>query len=173
MSFSSPSHFYHTAAHLAAVTPNAFPTLQFESLANTAAHYHTTGPELWQQTAGHLHAFVCAAGTGGTLAGVSRYLKERDASVKAYLIDPPNSGLFAWYTRGVWEGREADVASVVEGIGVYRLTGNMAGAQLDGVLAGSEREAIEMAWWLLKEEGVWVGASAALNVCARSRSPGC
>ena len=163
--FTSPQHFYHTAAHLAQVTPNAYPTLQFESLVNAAAHYRTTGPEIWQQTGGAVQAFVCAAGTGGTIAGVSRYLKERDARVKCYLIDPPSSGLLSWYTRGGWEGREGDIASVVEGIGLYRLTANQAGALVDGALAGSEREAVEMAWWLLKQEGVWVGASAALNVC--------
>ena len=163
--FSDPRHFYHMAAAVAQVTPDAWPTLQFESLANTQAHYETTGPEILRQTGGRVNAFVCAAGTGGTISGVSQYLKAKDPRVLCYLIDPPNSGLFSWYTRRTWEGRPADVASVVEGIGTFRLTGNQAGALLDGALEGFEKEAIEMAWWLLKEEGVCVGASAALNVC--------
>lgn len=176
--FSSPQHFYNVARHLAQVTPDSYWTNQFENEANYTAHYTTTGPEIWRQTGGRIRAFVCAAGTGGTMAGVSAYLKQCDGSVKCVLIDPPNSGLYSHYTDGGWQGRQTDVAGgVVEGIGIYRLTANMRHAVVDGVMAGLEREAVEMAWWLLKEEGLCVGASAALNVCgavkaARTMSEG-
>ena len=164
--FSSPQHFYNMARNLSQVTPNSYWSDQFENEANYSAHYHTTGPEIWRQTAGAVKAFVCAAGTGGTMAGVSAYLKQCNGGVKCMLIDPPNSGLYAYYTDGGWQGRETDVVGgVVEGIGIYRLTANMRHAVVDGVIAGLEREAVEMAWWLLKEEGLCVGASAALNVC--------
>ena len=164
--FSSPQHFYNVARHLSQVTPDSYWTDQFENEANYSAHYTTTGPEIWRQTAGQVSAFVCAAGTGGTMGGISAYLKECNSSVKCLLIDPPASGLYAYYTDGGWKGRETDVqGGVVEGIGIYRLTANMRHAKVDGVIAGLEREAVEMAWWLLKEEGICVGASAALNVC--------
>ena len=164
--FSDQRHFYNMARHLAQTTPDSYWTDQFENEANQTAHYTTTGPEIWRQTAGRVRAFVCAAGTGGTMGGVSSYLKQCDASVRCVLIDPPNSGLYSYYTDGGWKGRDTDVeGGVVEGIGIYRLTANMRHAAVDGAVQGSEREAVEMAWWLLKEEGLCVGASAALNVC--------
>ena len=164
--FSSPQHFYSMARHLSQVTPDSYWTDQFENAANYMAHYTTTGPEIWRQTGGAVKGFVCAAGTGGTIGGVTAYLKQCNAAVQCVLIDPPNSGLYSHYTDGSWKGRETDVeGGVVEGIGIYRLTANMRHAVVDAVMAGQEREAVEMAWWLLKEEGLCVGASAALNVC--------
>ncbi|XP_020687612.1 cysteine synthase 2 isoform X3 [Dendrobium catenatum] len=125
---------------------------QFENLANFRAHYEGTGPEIWEQTEGNLDAFVAAAGTGGTVAGVSRYLKEKNPNVKCFLIDPPGSGLFNRVTRGVLytkeeaEGRRLKnpFDTITEGIGINRLTKNFLMADLDGAYRGTDKEAVEM-----------------------------
>ncbi|KAJ7544987.1 hypothetical protein O6H91_09G101800 [Diphasiastrum complanatum] len=143
---------------------------QFENLANFRAHYEGTGPEIWKQTGGHLDAFVAAAGTGGTLAGISCYLKKQNAGIKCYLIDPPGSGLFNRVTRGVMYAREEAEGkrlknpfdTITEGIGINRLTENFKLAQLDGAFRGSDREAVEMSRFLLKE-GLFLGSSSAMN----------
>ncbi|XP_023156539.2 cysteine synthase 2 isoform X1 [Zea mays] len=125
---------------------------QFENLANYRAHYECTGPEIWKQTKGNLHAFVAAAGTGGTIAGVSRYLKEKNRSIKCFLMDPPGSGLFNKVTRGVMYTKEEAEGkrlknpfdTITEGIGINRVTKNFMMAELDGAYRGSDREAVEM-----------------------------
>ncbi|WOL03041.1 cysteine synthase 2 [Canna indica] len=158
---------------------------QFENLANFRAHYEWTGPEIWEQTQGKLHAFVAAAGTGGTIAGISRYLKEKNPSIKCFLIDPPGSGLFNKVTRGVMytkeeaEGRRLKnpFDTITEGIGINRLTKNFLMAELDGAYRGTDREAVEMSRFLLKNDGLFVGSSSAMNCVgavklAQSLGPG-
>ncbi|CAN6477797.1 unnamed protein product [Victoria cruziana] len=126
---------------------------QFENLANYQAHYESTGPEIWEQTGGQLHAFVSAAGTGGTLAGVSRFLQEKNQDIKCFLVDPPGSGLYNKVTRGVMYTREEAEGrrlknpfdTITEGIGINRLTKNfMMATKLDGAFRGTDREAVEM-----------------------------
>ncbi|KAK3013184.1 hypothetical protein RJ639_007903 [Escallonia herrerae] len=144
---------------------------QFENLANYRAHYEGTGPEIWEQTGGKLHAFVAAAGTGGTVAGISRFLKEKDPSIKCFLVDPPGSGLFNKATRGVMytkeeaEGRRLKnpFDTITEGIGINRLTENFKMAELDGAFRGTDMEAVEMSRFLLKNDGLFVGSSSAMN----------
>lgn len=144
---------------------------QFENLANFRAHYQGTGPEIWCQTGGKVHAFVAAAGTGGTIAGVSRFLKEQDKSIKCFLIDPPGSGLFNRVTRGVMYTREEAEGkrlknpfdTITEGIGINRLTQNFKLAQVDGAFRGTDREAVEMSRYLVKNEGLFLGSSSAMN----------
>lgn len=144
---------------------------QFENLANFRAHYEGTGPEILEQVGGKLDAFVAAAGTGGTIAGVSRYLKEKDSSIKCFLIDPPGSGLFNKVTRGVMytrqeaEGRRLKnpFDTITEGIGINRLTENFKIAVLDGAFQGSDIEAVEMSRYLLKNDGLFLGSSSAMN----------
>ncbi|KAK1297683.1 Microtubule-associated protein 70-5 [Acorus calamus] len=144
---------------------------QFENLANFRAHYEWTGPEIWEQTGGYLHAFVAAAGTGGTLAGVSRFLQEKNPNVKCFLIDPPGSGLFNKVTRGVMytkeeaEGRRLKnpFDTITEGIGINRLTKNFMMAKLDGAYRGTDLEAVEMSRFLLRNDGLFVGSSSAMN----------
>ncbi|KAG6520255.1 cysteine synthase 2-like [Zingiber officinale] len=158
---------------------------QFENLANFRAHYAWTGPEIWEQTEGKLHAFVAAAGTGGTIAGISRFLKEKDPRVKCFLIDPPGSGLFNKVTRGVMytkeeaEGRRLKnpFDTITEGIGINRLTKNFMMAELDGAYRGTDREAVEMSRFLLKNDGLFLGSSSAMNCVgalrvAQSLGPG-
>ncbi|XP_073312211.1 cysteine synthase 2 [Primulina huaijiensis] len=144
---------------------------QFENLANFRAHHEGTGPEIWEQVGGHLDAFVAAAGTGGTLAGVSRFLKEKKPSIKCFLIDPPGSGLFNKVTRGVIYTREEAEGrrlkhpfdTITEGIGINRLTENFKMAALDGAFQGSDMEAVEMSRYLLKNDGLFLGSSSAMN----------
>ncbi|KAI3456820.1 hypothetical protein Pfo_013483 [Paulownia fortunei] len=144
---------------------------QFENLANFRAHYEGTGPEIWEQVGGKLDAFVAAAGTGGTIAGVSRFLKEKKSSIKCFLIDPPGSGLFNKVTRGVMYTREEAEGrrlknpfdTITEGIGINRLTENFKIAVLDGAFRGSDMEAVEMSRYLLKNDGLFLGSSSAMN----------
>ncbi|KAL0306261.1 UNVERIFIED_CONTAM: Cysteine synthase 2 [Sesamum radiatum] len=144
---------------------------QFENLANFRAHYEGTGPEIWEQVGGRLDAFVAAAGTGGTVAGVSRFLKEKTSSIKCFLIDPPGSGLFNKVTRGVMYTREEAEGrrlknpfdTITEGIGINRLTENFKLAALDGAFRGSDMEAVEMSRYLLKSDGLFLGSSSAMN----------
>ncbi|XP_072981399.1 cysteine synthase 2 [Typha angustifolia] len=144
---------------------------QFENLANYRAHYEWTGPEIWEQTEGTLHAFIAAAGTGGTVAGVSRFLKEKNPNIKCFLIDPPGSGLFNKVTRGVMytkeeaEGRRLKnpFDTITEGIGINRLTKNFMMAELDGAYRGTDKEAVEMSRFLLRNDGLFVGSSSAMN----------
>lgn len=151
---------------------------QFENLANFRAHYETTGPEIWAQMRGSVDAFVAAAGTGGTVAGVSRFLKEQNSGIKCFLIDPPGSGLYNKVTRGVMYTREEAEGrrlknpfdTITEGIGINRLTANFSMAQLDGAFRGSDRDAVEMARFLLKNDGLFVGSSSAMNCVGAVRA---
>ncbi|KAL2652984.1 hypothetical protein R1flu_021112 [Riccia fluitans] len=144
---------------------------QFENLANFRAHYEATGPEILDQTGGKVDAFVAAAGTGGTLAGVSCFLKKHIPDVKCYLIDPPGSSLFNRVTRGVMYTREEAEGkrlknpfdTITEGIGINRLTENFKLARLDGAFRGTDKEAVEMARYLLREDGLFLGSSSAMN----------
>ncbi|KAL2523777.1 Pyridoxal-5'-phosphate-dependent enzyme family protein [Abeliophyllum distichum] len=144
---------------------------QFENLANFRAHYEGTGPEIWEQVGGNLDAFVAAAGTGGTVAGISRFLKEKDSNIKCFLIDPPGSGLFNKVTRGVMYTREEAEGqrlknpfdTITEGIGINRLTENFKMSELDGAFRGTDKEAVEMSRYLLKNDGLFLGSSSAMN----------
>ncbi|XAR56784.1 Cystathionine beta-synthase [Bertholletia excelsa] len=144
---------------------------QFENLANFRAHYEGTGPEIWEQTGGNLDAFIAAAGTGGTVAGISRFLKEKNPNIKCFLIDPPGSGLFnkvrrgVMYTREEAEGRRLKnpFDTVTEGIGINRITQNFLMAELDGAFRGTDVEAVEMSRFLLKNDGLFLGSSSAMN----------
>ena len=158
---------------------------QFDNLANMHAHGEGTGREIWEQTGGSVDAFVMGAGTGGTLAGVSRYLKARKPSMKAYLADPPGSALHHRVGHGVlytqqqqeWTAKRHRYGTVLEGVGCDRVTANFASAQLDGSFTVSDDESMAMAQHLLQEEGLFVGGSSAMNavaaVCAaRELGPG-
>lgn len=144
---------------------------QFENLANFRSHYEGTGPEIWEQTGGKLDAFIAAAGTGGTVAGVSQYLKDQNSNIKCFLIDPPGSGLYNKVTRGVMYTREEAEGrrlknpfdTITEGIGINRLTENFKMAKLDGAFRGTDMEAVEMSRYLLKNDGLFIGSSSAMN----------
>jgi cysteine synthase A len=159
--FSNPNHFYHTAQRRSQHIENAFWADQFENIANSESHYQTTAPEIWEQTGGIIDGIIMSSGTGGTIGGVTAYLKEKNPNITAYLIDPQGSGLYSFINDGVFK---AEGSSITEGIGINRGTANFYRANLDGAFQGSDLEAIEMAHHLLKHDGLFVGSSAALNV---------
>jgi len=164
--FTNPKNYYHVAQRIAGETPGAIWADQFNNVANKRAHYETTGPEIWEEFGGRLSAFAAACGTGGTLAGVSAYLKERDPNVRIVLCDPDGSSLYCYIKDGTLE---APGDSNAEGIGIKRITKNFEGAPVDDALRIDDRSMVEMAYWLLREEGLFVGGSAALNVVGAAR----
>lgn len=160
--FSNPNHFYHTARRLAEENPQQFWWAnQFENLANAQAHYTTTGPEIWAQTAGQLDVLVSAAGTGGTIGGCSRYLKEQQPDLQVVLADPEGSGLAHYLQHGEFK---AQGSSITEGIGIMRLVANFAQAQVDEAICLPDQQLINLARYLQAEDGILVGSSTALNI---------
>jgi cysteine synthase len=172
--FKNENNYYHVARRKAESIPGAFWANQFENEANAEAHYRTTGPEIWRQTGGKVDGAVMSSGTGGTIGGVTSFLKEQNADIACFLVDPPGSGLHAWITRGVFE---TTGSSITEGIGIMRETANFRRAKLDGAFQGTDQQVVEMARFLLREDGLFVGSSAALNCVgavklARKLGPG-
>ncbi|MDG0815166.1 cysteine synthase A [Bdellovibrio svalbardensis] len=161
--FANENHFYHTAKRIAAERNQSFWADQFENTANYKMHFKTTGPEIWEQTAGEIDAFISAVGTGGTLAGVSKFLKSKDKSIHVRLVDPFGSGLHSYLKTGQLA---ATGSSITEGIGIMRLTANFKEAVIDDAVQVSDQEMISMLYHLAKHDGVLVGTSAALNVFA-------
>ncbi len=159
--FSSPENYYHVAQKRAGEIENSFWANQFENLSNSEAHYQTTAPEIWSQSAGELDGIVMSSGTGGTIGGVTAYLKEQNSQIATYLIDPTGSGLYSYVTQGEFK---AEGSSITEGIGISRATANFNRAKLDGAFRGTDQQVIEMSQYLLKHDGLFIGSSAALNV---------
>jgi len=164
--FADERHFYHEGVRIARETPGAIYADQFNNLANFRSHLATTGPEIWEQCGGTIDAFVCACGTGGTLAGISTALKERKPDVRVVLADPFGSSLLSYVRDGTLD---ASGDSLVEGIGIKRITENFKRARCDDAVRVDDRSAVEMARYLLRSEGLFVGGSAALNVVAAAR----
>jgi len=164
--FADPGNFYHVAREIAEGTPEAMWSDQFNNTANRAAHYATTGPEIWAAFGDEIDAFVAACGTGGTLAGTTQFLRERKPTLRTVLCDPYGSALFEYVRCGTL-GFEGD--SNAEGIGIKRITENFAGTHVDDALRIDDRTMVEMAYWLLREEGLYLGGSAALNVAGAAR----
>ncbi len=168
VAYENPENYNHQAKRHAERLDNAVWTNQFDNIANRRAHIETTGPEIWYQTEGKIDAFTCATGTGGTLAGVTRYLKDMsNGRVKSFLADPPGSVLHAYITNG---GKmiERTGSSITEGIGQGRVTDNLQADidLLDGALHISDEKSIEMVYRCLDEEGLYLGSSSCLNVVA-------
>lgn len=164
--FANENNYYHVARRIAEETPNSLWANQFENVANRRYHEATTGPEIWEQTAGKVDAFVAAAGTGGTVAGVSSALKARSSRVLTVLCDAMGSSLYNYVTRGELLP-EGD--SELEGIGIKRLTQNFAGAPIDRAIRAGDKAAVAMVHWLLHNEGLFVGGSSGLNVTGAAR----
>jgi cysteine synthase A len=159
--FSNPNHFYHTAGRLAAEKPDRFWANQFENTANFKIHYESTGPEIWHQLQGKVDAFVSAVGTGGTLAGVSRFLKEKNKNVEILLVDPLGSGLYSYVKSGEIKSTGS---SITEGIGIMRVTANFKEAVVDDAMQVTDQQMISMLYHVSKNDGLLVGTSAALNL---------
>jgi len=159
--FSNPHHFYHTAKNLAAMDPLGVWVDQFENPGNWRYHYEHTATEIWQQTGGQLDFFGASCGTGGSLAGVSRFLKEQNPQITCYLFDPEGSGLAQYVRTGQFQTQGQ---SLTEGIGIMRLTHNFSQARVDGAWTISDHKLGLMLAYLAKHEGLFVGLSSALNV---------
>jgi len=168
VAFENPDNYNWQAKRHAERLDNAVWTNQFDNTANRRAHIETTGPEIWNQTEGKIDAFTCASGTAGTIAGITRYLKTvSDGRVKCFLADPPGSVLHSYIqSGGVLTERKG--SSITEGIGQGRVTDNLKPDidLLDGSLNVPDEQSIEMVYRCLDEEGLYLGASSALNVAA-------
>jgi cysteine synthase len=158
--FANPGHFFHQARALSE-QHGWWWANQFENPSNGDFHYETTGRELWEQLEGRVDVLVASTGTGGTLGGVSRYLKEKNPALEVVLLDPHGSGLFCHFTEGKIEGSGS---SITEGIGIMRLTENFKRARIDSALRVSDQEMLEMLYHLARTDALVVGTSAALNV---------
>jgi cysteine synthase A len=134
---------------------------QFDNVANRRAHYETTGMEIWDQTEGKVDAFVCAVGTGGTIAGVGMALKERNSDVKIVVADPMGASLYNYYVHGELK---AEGESITEGIGQSRITKNLEGAPIDGAFQVTDEEALPVIFDLVLHEGLILGGSSGINI---------
>lgn len=165
--YADPNHYQKVAPRVAAEIEGAVCGNQFDNTANRDAHYATTGPEIWQQTDGAIDAFVCATGTGGTMGGVSRYLKEQDDEVRCVLADPMGSALYNWVKTG--ELKSTGSSAVTEGIGIGRVTANLEGSPIDDAVQVEDPEIVTAAYRLLHEEGLFLGGTSGTNVAAAVR----
>ena len=182
---SNPHHYVNVARKVATLAREEFHmdaifTDQFENEANFDIHYHQTGPEIWEQRNGKVHAFVMSSGTGGTIAGVGTYLKEKNPSVQIVLVDPPGSALYHKIEHGIAyavEQRERTLKkhrydTLAEGIGLDRVTQNFARGldSIDRSFRVTDQEAVDMAHWMLQNEGLWIGSSSAMNMVGTIRT---
>jgi cysteine synthase A len=177
--YKNPDNYVHVserlAKELAAREPNGVLWAnQWDNLANRNGHYRTTGPEIWQQTDGKVDGFICAVGTGGTLSGVSIYLKERNPKIRIGLADPVGAALYNYFKHG--ELKSAG-SSITEGIGQGRITRNVDGTPVDAPYQIPDEEALPIIFDLVKHEGLCLGGSSGINVAgairlARELGPG-
>lgn len=161
--YKDPNNYVRLSGRLAQEMENAIWANQFDNLANRRAHYETTGAEIWEQTEGKVDAWVTSTGTGGTLAGVSMYLKEKNPAVKTVLADPMGSALYSYVKTGEIK---SEGSSITEGIGNSRVTANMEGAPIDDAIQIDDTECVRVVYRLLREEGLFVGGSSGINVAA-------
>ncbi|MEM7072856.1 MAG: cysteine synthase A [Pseudomonadota bacterium] len=147
---------------------------QFDNVANRDGHYRTTGPEIWAQTEGKVDGFICAVGSGGTLAGVALALRERNSTIKIGLADPEGAALYSYYREGELK---SEGNSIAEGIGQGRITANLEDLEVDFPYRISDRQALPIIYDLLHNEGLCLGASSGINIAgamamARTMGPG-
>ncbi|MGQ0740836.1 MAG: cysteine synthase A [Alphaproteobacteria bacterium] len=155
------------AEQLAKTSPNgAIWANQFDNVANRDGHINTTGPEIWRQTGGKVDGFVCAIGTGGTIAGVGIALKERNKNVVIAAADPMGAAIYSWVKTGVLK---AEGTSITEGIGQGRITANLEGAPIDDAFQIPDEEALPLIFELLEHEGLCLGGSSGINVAGAIR----
>ena len=169
--YKDPNNYVHVSGRLAeeinAEDPRgAIWARQFDNQANRRGHYETTGPEIWDQTDGKVDGFICAAGTGGTVGGVSLFLKERNPALRIGLADPPGAALYSYYTTGVLK---AEGSSITEGIGQGRITGNLNDVVIDMPYRIPDDESLKITFDMLAEEGLLLGASSGVNVAGAMR----
>ncbi len=164
--YRDPGNYVKVSGRLAEGMENAIWANQFDNLANRQAHYETTGPEIWRQTDGKIDAWTIATGTGGTLAGVSMYLKEKNPAIKTVVADPMGSGLYSYIKTGEIK---PEGSSITEGIGNSRITANMEGVPVDDAMQIDDHECVRTVYRLLYQEGLFMGGSTGINVAAAVR----
>ena len=161
--YKDPNNYVRLSGSIASEMGNAIWANQFDNLANRQAHYATTGPEIWAQTDGKVDAWVTATGTGGTYAGVSLFLKEKNPDIQCVLADPMGSGLYSYVKTGE---PKPEGSSITEGIGNSRVTANMQGAPADDAIQVHDTEAVRVLYQLLEKDGLFMGGSVGINVGA-------
>jgi cysteine synthase len=163
--YSNPGHYARYSGRLAEEL-GAFWANQFDNVSNRDGHYRTTGPEIWEQTNGKVDGFTCAVGSGGTLGGIARALKERNPDVTIALSDPMGAALYSWFTKGelTTEGE-----SITEGIGQVRVTKNLDGTPIDTAYQITDEEALPVLFDLIEHEGLVLGGSSAINIVGAMR----
>ncbi len=169
--YSNPNNYVKVSGRLAAQLAKSEPNgaiwaNQFDNIANRQGHVETTGPEIWQQTDGKVDGFVCAAGTGGTLAGVGMALKARSSAVRIAIADPMGAALYSYYTTGKLR---SEGSSITEGIGQGRITKNLEDAPIDVAYQIPDAEAVPIIFDLLEHEGLCLGGSSGINVAGAVR----
>ena len=171
--YRDPNNYVHVSERVAKER-GAFWANQWDNTANRDGHYRSTGPEIWEQTEGRVDGFTCAIGTGGTLAGVSKFLKEKNPRVRTVAADPMGAAMYSWFKR---KELKSEGSSVTEGIGLGRVTKNVEGAMVDDAYQIPDSEALPIIFDLIRKEGLVVGGSSGINVAgairlARELGPG-
>lgn len=161
--FKDKNHFYHTARRIAEENEGYWWANQFENTSNMRAHYLHTGPEIWQQTEGKVDLLVSVSGTGGTIGGVSSYLKEQKPELEVWLADPDGSGSYEFLRTGEYKSQGT---SMTEGIGIMRLVENFRLAKIDCAINLPDQDLISISRYVRDQEGILLGSSSALNVAA-------
>jgi cysteine synthase len=178
--YSNPNNYQHVAKRLADQLRKSEPNGvlfadQWNNLDNLKAHYVSTGPEIWEQTGGKLDGFICSIGTGGTLAGVSAYLREKNKDIVIGVADPRGAAMYEWFKHG--QAKASPGASITEGIGLGRVTPVIKDAKVDESYLIPDEEAVPVIYGLLEHEGLCLGGSTGINVAgairlARQLGPG-
>jgi cysteine synthase A len=163
--YKDPNNYVHVSERLAKEL-GAFWANQWDNTANRDGHYRSTGPEIWEQTDGKVDGFTCAIGTGGTLCGVGRFLKERKKTIRVAVADPMGAAMYHWFKHGELK---AEGSSITEGIGQGRVTHNIEGAPVDDAYQIPDAEALPLIFDLLNKEGLCLGGSSGINVAGAIR----
>lgn len=172
--YSNPNHYARYSGRLAEKTEGAFWANQFDNVANRETHEKTTGPEIFSQTNGEVDGFVCAVGSGGTLAGVASALRRMNPEIKIGLADPGGASLYSYYNDGELK---AEGTSITEGIGQSRITANLEDLIIDFPYRVTDEEALSILFNLVTEEGLCLGGSSGINIAgavkmAKEMGPG-
>jgi cysteine synthase len=170
--YANPNQYQHLGKRLAEKLRKNEPNGvlfadQWNNLDNPKAHYESTGPEIWQQTDGKIDGFVCSVGTGGTLAGISHYLKEKNKNVVIACADPPGASMYELFKHG--EAKSTPGSSITEGIGLGRVTPIIKTAKVDDAFLIPDEETVKLIYALLEHEGLCLGGSTGVNVAGAIR----
>jgi len=163
--YKDKNNYVHVSERLAQEL-GAFWANQWDNTANRDGHFRSTGPEIWEQTGGRIDGFTCAIGTGGTLSGVSSFLKTRNPKVRVAVADPMGAAMYHWFKHGELK---SEGSSITEGIGQGRVTKNIEGSPVDEAYRIPDSEALPLVFKLLKEEGLCLGGSSGINVAGAIR----